>query len=490
MGVHPVRIHRHLILPSAAVADGHRRCLHERLGRDGPRRRVLDDDARGAVDFRVHVEVVFPEVPLHELLVLLGVVPGEDQEVLAADEPVELLPPVDFALFFDHFLHVHNLKRLPCLTLGLLNGFCARLGSSLSLLDQCFLLLVVGVDTLLDACFEVEVDVIAHLLLSLVFPLPILVAILLLLLLQISGLRQRECDHVLVQLQPLDGQSHRVVHLPLARDQIADLLPVHSLCQCSQHCIPRRVRQLGVLREKLGLEYIRCSLLLQFLEAVLVVSLHPLYFGPGIRLFTLHLGHFFLHLDLRIELVHRVVKALELDEPHCLGAVVVMHCEARRDELRVDPAPGPGGLRPRPRLRLRRRRRVLLRALRVLPASPAAGPGGSSPSVLRSFRVLGDRGAAAAGGAGALRASTASPASPGAAVAAAAVPDVVCPALLSALVRLFLSLGLGLPQGLPLGLAHLLLRPPVRLVLFHCGLGPAQLLDDVGLEGHLRRHSH
>lgn len=54
---------------------------------------VLDDDAGGAVEVGVDIDVTGPQVALHDEFVLLPVAPADHQVVLRRDEPQKLLKP-------------------------------------------------------------------------------------------------------------------------------------------------------------------------------------------------------------------------------------------------------------------------------------------------------------------------------------------------------------------------------------------------------------
>lgn len=71
---------------------------------------VANDGGRGSVEVCMHIQVVLPQVALHQQLILLRVAAAHDQVVLARHKPVELLKPGRLAqlLHRRHCFHLHN----------------------------------------------------------------------------------------------------------------------------------------------------------------------------------------------------------------------------------------------------------------------------------------------------------------------------------------------------------------------------------------------
>ena len=61
---------------------------------------VFDYSSGCSVDLSMHVEVVLLHVAFEKELVLLCIATGKNEVVLARNEPVELLEPVDFSDLF------------------------------------------------------------------------------------------------------------------------------------------------------------------------------------------------------------------------------------------------------------------------------------------------------------------------------------------------------------------------------------------------------
>mmetsp|Transcript_33502 Transcript_33502/g.96173 ORF Transcript_33502/g.96173 Transcript_33502/m.96173 type:complete len:547 (-) Transcript_33502:831-2471(-) len=128
---HPPRRDDDPLIPSAAVAEGHRSRLAERGGRHLAAAGVAHETTPRAGDVGLDEHVLRPEVLGEDLLRLLRVVAGDDDIVFRGDEPEELLEPPCLSHPSDGLLQLEFLQVLLRPALGLLDcglggDHCAR----------------------------------------------------------------------------------------------------------------------------------------------------------------------------------------------------------------------------------------------------------------------------------------------------------------------------------------------------------------------------
>ena len=96
----------------------------------------------------VHKQIIFVHISLDKLLVLLSVAATNNQEVLASDEPDELLEPEDFTLDWAD-LSLLKFFEITCgCFLSLFNGKLSRIDS--------LHLLLIGLFANLEVLLDVE----------------------------------------------------------------------------------------------------------------------------------------------------------------------------------------------------------------------------------------------------------------------------------------------------------------------------------------------
>merc|ERR1712037_74852 len=122
-----------LYLYCSREADCKLTCFVESLWRNWITAWVLHNHSGGAMKISVDVDVGRLHVAFHQQLVLLSVPASNHQEVLAGDEPEELLKPVDLSCFVDCVDFCHLFEGSLGLLLGRLESHTSTF-YSLSLL--------------------------------------------------------------------------------------------------------------------------------------------------------------------------------------------------------------------------------------------------------------------------------------------------------------------------------------------------------------------
>mmetsp|Transcript_14942 Transcript_14942/g.62170 ORF Transcript_14942/g.62170 Transcript_14942/m.62170 type:complete len:455 (+) Transcript_14942:1787-3151(+) len=245
------------------------------------------------MEVRVHVQVCALEVALHNQLVLLRIAARDDQIVLAADKPVELLEPVHLSRLLDGR---HGLDLLQLLFhLALSGGERGALRVERFLLLLCALLSRAEVQACVGVRALVKADLYPHV------PLVVLV----------QSIPQQERDGVALELEAVDESRHRVTRLFLSFDELPEILPVHATRECRVASGDGRVDRLEVVLDQLRFAFLQLDLLLESLGALCLITLHLGQFAErgGLLLRALCFG--LLLLDLREVFVHGRVERVE-----------------------------------------------------------------------------------------------------------------------------------------------------------------------------------